>query len=97
MKAREKTNSGIGKSREVIENGAPGEITPGILPFALRAGQRPFKFALWRMHRCREAQGCERAASRRICRTEFEPHNEPVIIKKPQKKVVFLLWRARRD
>ena len=25
--------------------GAPGEITPGILPFALRAGLRPFKFA----------------------------------------------------
>jgi len=25
--------------------GAPGEITPGILPSALRAGLRPFKFA----------------------------------------------------
>ena len=27
-----------------MEYGAPGEITPGILPSALRAGLRPFKF-----------------------------------------------------
>jgi len=29
----------------LLKDGAPGEMTPGILPSALRAGLRPFKFA----------------------------------------------------